>query len=189
MAGLFLREDYLPLQFQFLASKSEYLEFKGWLDSEPPNTLTREFFAETVELVKKHWLLGDFLTPKIAFLGNHKLKPHPRGYTKPIVMLIDEMSGSGGDAFPAMLQGYGRAKLLGTRTMGAGGHVVDAPSLNNSGIQISLTKSLFYRPDGVAVENNGVAPDFPYTITRDDFIYQYRNYQRFYLKKLLELIP
>ena len=189
MAGLFLREEYLPLQFQFLASKSEYLEFKGWLDSEPQNTLTREFFAETVELVKKHWLLGDFLTPKTAFLGNHKLKPHPRGYTKPIVMLIDEMSGSGGDAFPAMLQGYGKAKLLGTRTMGAGGHVVDAPSLNNSGIEIMLTKSLFYRPDGVAVENNGAVPDFPYTITRDDFIYKYKNYQKFYLKKLLELIP
>lgn len=189
MAGLFLREDYLPLQFQFLASKAEYLEFKGWLDSEPKNTLMREFFAETVDLVKKHWLLGDFLTPKTAFLGNHKLKPHPRGYTKPIVMLIDEMSGSGGDAFPAMLQGNGRAKLLGTRTMGAGGHVIEAPSLNNSGIELRLTKSLFYRPDGVAVENNGAVPDFPYTITRNDFVYKYKNYQKFYLQKLLELVP
>ncbi|MBI3018554.1 MAG: PDZ domain-containing protein [Deltaproteobacteria bacterium] len=189
MAGLFLREDYLPLQFQFLASKAEYLAFKGWLDSEPKNTLAREFFSDTVNLVKKHWLLGDFLTPKTAFLGNHKLKPHPRGYTKPIVMLIDEMSGSGGDAFPALLQGNGRAKLLGTRTMGAGGHVIEAPSLNNSGIELRLTKSLFYRPDGVAVENNGAIPDFPYTITRDDFVYKYKNYQKFYLQKLLELVP
>ncbi|MBI3017424.1 MAG: PDZ domain-containing protein, partial [Deltaproteobacteria bacterium] len=146
MSGLFLRADYFPLQFQFLASKNEYLDFKGWLDSEPKNTLTREFFAETVDLVKKHWLLGDFLTPKSSFLGTHSLKPHPRGYTKPIVMLIDEMSGSGGDAFPAMLQGNGRAKLLGTRTMGAGGHVVELPPLNNSGIQLRMTKSLFYRP-------------------------------------------
>ena len=51
-----------------------------------------------------------------------------------------------------------------------------------------MTKSLFYRPDEVAVENNGAAPDIPYTITRDDFMYGYKNYQTFYLSKLLEMI-
>ena len=103
-------------------------------------------------------------------------------------MLIDEMSGSGGDAFPAMLQGNGRAVLLGTRTMGAGGHVVEMPPLNHSGISPRMTKSLFYRPDGVAVENNGAVPDISYTITRDDFVYEYRGYQKFYTEKLLGLI-
>ncbi|MBI3018067.1 MAG: hypothetical protein HYY62_08805 [Deltaproteobacteria bacterium] len=67
--------------------------------------------------------------------------------------------------------------------------MVELPPLNNSGIQLRMTKSLFYRPDGVAVENNGAIPDFPYTITRDDFVYKYKNYQKFYLQKLLELLP
>ena len=189
MAGLFLREAFAPLQFEFLASKPEYLKFRGWLNELPRHTLERENFSETVDLLKKHWLLGDFLTPRISFFGLAKRKPQPYGYTKPIVMLIDEMSGSGGDAFPALLQGNGRAKLLGTRTMGAGGHVEEAPPLNNSGISLWLTKSLFYRPNGIAIENNGAMPDIPYTMTRDDFLYKYRNYQKFYLEKLLEIIP
>ena len=101
-------------------------------------------------------------------------------------MTIDELSGSGGDAFPSLMQGYGRAKLVGTRTMGAGGHVEQIPALYYSQISLNMTKSLFFRPDGVAVENNGAAPDFPYTITRDDFVYGYRNYFAFTLGKLFE---
>ena len=103
-------------------------------------------------------------------------------------MLVDEMSGSGGDAFPSLLQGYGRAKLLGTRTMGAGGHVEVQPALYFSQLGTRMTKSLFYRPDGVPVENNGAVPDIAYAITRDDFMYGYRDYQRFYLAKILELV-
>jgi C-terminal processing protease CtpA/Prc len=104
-------------------------------------------------------------------------------------MLIDEMSGSGGDAFPAMMQGLGRAMLFGSRTMGAGGHVLEMAALPYSGNSLRMTKSLFFRPDGTAVENNGVVPEVGYTITRDDFLYGYRNYQATYLAKLLSLIP
>jgi hypothetical protein len=68
-------------------------------------------------------------------------------------------------------------------------HVVEQPPLFYSRIQARMTKSLFFRPDGVAVENNGAVPDIGYTITRDDFMYGYKNYQKFYLEKLLELIP
>ena len=51
-----------------------------------------------------------------------------------------------------------------------------------------MTKSLFYRPDGVAVENHGAEPNIPYTITRDDFIYEYKGYQKAYLAALFEMI-
>ena len=54
---------------------------------------------------------------------------------------------------------------------------------------MSLTKSLFYRMDGKEVENNGAEPDIAYTPTRDDFMYQYRNYQKRYLEELAKLIP
>ncbi|MBI4041784.1 MAG: hypothetical protein HY390_07965 [Deltaproteobacteria bacterium] len=187
MAGLFIREPFTPIQFQFLASKSEYLNFKSWMDTEH-QTLENEYYAQTVELIKKHWLLGDFLTPKTTFLNNQKVYPNPIGYTKPLLILIDEMAGSGGDAFPALLQGVGRAKLLGNHTMGAGGHVETMPPLNASAISISMTKSLFFRPDGVAIENRGAEPDFPYLPTREDFLSEYRGYQKFYLNKILDML-
>ena len=44
-------------------------------------------------------------------------------YTKPLIVLVDEMSASGGDAFAATIQDNARGPLLGWRTMGAGGNV------------------------------------------------------------------
>ena len=44
-------------------------------------------------------------------------------YTKPLIVLVDEMSASGGDAFAATIQDNLRGPLLGWRTMGAGGNV------------------------------------------------------------------
>jgi C-terminal processing protease CtpA/Prc len=139
--------------------------------------------------VRRAWAKGDRLAPKTTFHNNRELQPNGIRYTKPILMLVDEMSGSGGDAFPAMLQGMQRAKLMGVRTMGAGGHVQAAPGLNYSSNRLNLTKSLFYRPDGVAVENNGAVPDIAYQPTRDDFLYKYKNYQNRYLEELEKLIP
>ncbi|MBI3535545.1 MAG: hypothetical protein HY072_08705 [Deltaproteobacteria bacterium] len=44
-------------------------------------------------------------------------------------------------------------------------------------------------PDGTAIENNGAVPDYPYTITIEDYVNEYKNYQNAYIKKLLELLP
>ena len=187
LVGQFMGKDYQPMSFELLASKGEYIEFKKWHDEETPSdTLERAGLAKVLDLIKKSWMDGLFLTPKTSIHGKEWMRPNAVRYSKPIVMMIDELSGSGGDAFPSLMQGYGRAKLVGTRTMGAGGHVVEAPRLNYSQMTIRLTKSLFYRPDGVAVENNGAEPDYPYAITREDFMYGYRNYRDFTLSKLFE---
>ncbi len=190
MLGLFMNKPYQPMQFQLLANKQEYLSFKKEIDEEyKPNTDEHDLARKALEVLKAAWLAGDFMTKKMSLSGEDLLYPSEYAYTKPIVMLIDEMSGSGGDAFPAMMQGYGRATLVGTHTAGLGGHVTEQPALNYSQLQIRMTKSLFFRPDGVPVENNGAIPDIEYRITRDDFVYGYKNYQKFYLKTLLERIP
>jgi C-terminal processing protease CtpA/Prc len=116
------------------------------------------------------------------------IQPNRIHYTKPIIVLIDEMSGSGGDAFPAMMQGLGKL-TLGTRTMGAGGHVTAMPNLDISANKVNITKSLFFRPDGEPVENNSAVANIAYQPTRDDFLYEYRNYQKRYLEELAKLIP
>lgn len=188
MVSLFAKSPFKPLQFTFLGTKSESLMFNKWLTetstASGTDTLEYQLFSKVVNMVNAAWEKGDFMTSMTSFSGEETVAPHSIRYSKPIVMLVDELSGSGGDAFPAVMQGIKRATLIGNRTMGAGGHVQEQPSLFNSGLTVRMTKSLFYRPDGVAVENNAVSPDVQYLPTREDFLNGYREYQKFYLNEL-----
>ncbi len=108
-----------------------------------------------------------------SFLGANLLQPHPLGHwQKPVLVLHDELSGSGGDAFPAILQDSG-IKTFGARTMGLGGTVEPVAPLTNSGAQLSLTRGIFgiYKANGEPrlIENLGVTPDYPYAHTVADF--------------------
>ncbi len=187
LLGLFAPRPYKGLEFQFLATRSEYLSFKDWVDGDAKYTLEGNDLLGVVGLVKTAWQGRSRLSAKTTFQNGRLLQPHGTRYTKPIIVLIDEMSGSGGDAFPAMMQGLGHT-LMGNRTMGAGGHVTPMPNLNYSSNRVNMTKSLFFRPDGVEVENNGAVPTIAYQPTRDDFLYQYRSYQKRYLEELAKLI-
>lgn len=190
LISLFAVKPFKPMQFELRASKSEYLGYVKSLKEEViANSIDEKRGQKVADLILNSWKDNRYLTPQTSIGGADFVQPNFVHYTKPILILIDEMSGSGGDGFPAMMQGIGRATLFGTRTMGLGGHVENMPALWNSGINVRMTKSLFYRPDGVPVENNGAHPDIPYTITRDDFVDQYRGYQAAYLKALLEKIP
>lgn len=190
MVSLFTNKPFAPLMFQLRATKPEYLAFRSWARAETEFTLDQLGVARVAKLILNSWQSGQFLTPKTAIDGNEVIFPNPVNYTKPIVMLVDELSGSGGDAFPSMMQGMGRARLVGTQTMGAGGHVQEVPPLPLSGIRTMMTRSLFYRPDGVAVENNGAVPleKDRYQITIEDYVGGYKQYQKFYLDKLFEAL-
>ncbi len=189
MVSLFADKPFKGLEFRFMASRAEYLDFEKWVQGEAKFTVEGQDWLGVLKLVKQAWQSRSRMTERTTFHNNRLLAPNAIRYTKPIVMLIDEMSGSGGDAFPALMQGLGRAKLMGTRTMGAGGHVVATPDLFWSANKLNITKSLFYRMDGKEVENNGAEPDIAYTPTRDDFLYEYRSYQKRYLEELAKLIP
>ena len=89
-------------------------------------------------------------------------------YKKPLLVLVDELSASGGDAFAATIQDNARGPLLGWRTMGAGGNVelweAGSYSLGLATVTESLMtrKSVITTPDYPAapyVENIGVRPD------------------------------
>jgi hypothetical protein len=92
-------------------------------------------------------------------------------YTKPIVVLADDMSASGGDAFPAILQDNDRAIILGIRTMGLGGAVLEFDAGSFSEMSTGVTIALMNRKNPVAtseyptapyVENIGVRPHVYY---------------------------
>ena len=103
--------------------------------------------------------------------GSLELQPVAGAYTKPILMLTDEFSASGGDMLPAIFQSNNRGPLFGWRTMGAGGSVVgySGPAYTESFFRITV--SLMNRlhvvntpdyPPAPYVENIGVRPDIPF---------------------------
>jgi hypothetical protein len=129
---------------------------------------------------------GQFLGPKFPFVGvqqsgDNMLPPHPTvRCEKPLLVLHDELSGSGGDAFPTILQNAGVAKTFGARTAGAGGAVMSV-QLPYSGAVFSFPVGLFGAYDAEParvrlVENNGVTPDFPHAVSIDDFRGGYVDY-------------
>lgn len=97
-------------------------------------------------------------------------------WTKPMLVLIDELAGSGGDAFPMLIQRNGVAPLFGRRIMGLGGSVVQFGPLPHSDALFTVTRGLFttYQEDGTYapsdfIENNGVQPDIEHVISANDF--------------------
>lgn len=77
----------------------------------------------------------------------------------PKVMLINEMSGSGGDMLPYMFRKLDIGPLVGTRTWGGLVGIWDVPTLVDGGF-MTAPRGGFYDTDGEwAVENEGVAPD------------------------------
>jgi hypothetical protein len=89
--------------------------------------------------------------------------------TKPIMVLMDELTASAGDAFAATIQDNWRGLLFGWRTMGAGGNVVSWEAGSYSLGSLTVTESLMNRkfpvqtleyPEAPYVENIGVYPDF-----------------------------
>ncbi len=77
----------------------------------------------------------------------------------PKVLLVNEMSGSGGDMLPYMFRKLGIGPLVGTRTWGGLVGIWDVPGLIDGGF-ITAPRGGFYDTDGKwAVEGEGVAPD------------------------------
>lgn len=124
------------------------------------------------------WSEGYAFTPPMHLLGIDKIMPHTDfQFTKPIVVLIDELDFSCGDLFPAILQDNKRALLFGQKTAGAGGTVISFDTWSRFGIKsYSLTQSLVYRHGGQPIENYGVTPDVVYEITEKDLTEDYRGY-------------
>lgn len=125
----------------------------------------------------KSWNSGHRMTRR----GTGELRaimPHPRvQYTKPVLVLVNEMSFSCGDIFPAILQDNGRAVIFGKKTAGAGGAVRFYHHASQMGIVgFSLTNSLVYRLDETPIENKGVTPNIRYEITCRDLQENYVDY-------------
>ena len=130
------------------------------------------------KFVLSEWGAGRSLTTPSPLVGLHEIEPHPKAqYTKPILILINELDFSCGDFFPALLQDNQRAVVFGTRTAGAGGYVRNYELPNHFAVEgFSLTSSIAERKDNLPIENLGVTPDIAYELTEDDLRNDFRGY-------------
>jgi hypothetical protein len=134
------------------------------------------YFKDIIQV----WNSGETFTPPLALYGADEILPHPgvaTHYTKPILVLINEMDFSCGDLFPAILQDNKRAVLFGAKTAGAGGFVLAAKYPNIFGVEhFTYTGSIAHRPDDRVIENLGVQPDISYKLTEEDLTHLYTPY-------------
>jgi len=83
----------------------------------------------------------------------------------PKVMIINELSGSGGDALPLFFRRRGLGTLVGKRTWGGLIGIYDYPKLMDGG-QFTSPRLAIYSPDGEwEVENEGITPDIEVEMT------------------------
>ena len=156
----------------------------------PVTSQTAQFLLDFCRFIISEWKKGNTLTGPIHLYGVDHVNPHPdANYTKPILMLINELDFSGGDFMPAIMQDNKRAFLMGGKTAGAGGFVAKSSFPNRYGIDYFFyTASIAKRIDSNPIENLGVSPDLPYDLTPFDIQHKYQGFRAEIKNALLNMI-
>jgi len=149
-----------------------------------------KFFLNYFRFIVSEWESGRVLTRATHLYGFDKINPGRMGnYSKPILILVNELSISCGDFFPAILQDNKRATVMGTKTSGAGGFILPAYFPNLFGLHhFSYTGSIAERIDKNPIENLGVTPDVPYKLLDIDLQYSYYNYTKEINQTIMEIL-
>ena len=114
------------------------------------------FIADYIINVLRRELNGFFNNP---FAPEQPVTSPAAGTWGSKVMLINEVSGSGGDMLPYMFNYYDLGKLVGKRTWGGLVGIWGVPDFIDGGM-MTAPRSGFYDTEGHwQVENYGVAPD------------------------------
>ena len=203
----------MPQPFRVLGFEIRATEY--WLYSFSLNLTNARLFGSSQDTIDLYsYLLSELQTAYAANRG--KTGPLPLcttslmrnpatdssgkmiAYTKPIMLLTDEMSASGGDAFPATFQDAERGLIFGMRTMGAGGSVIGFDATNYSEGSTRMTVSQMNRklpvvtsdyPTAPYVENIGVRPDIAVDyMTRDNLLNHGQSFVNAFTGAMVDLI-
>jgi hypothetical protein len=122
--------------------------------------------------------------PAFGPLGSpNVLTPDDVHWSKPSIMLIDELAGSCGDVVPALMRSSAIMPLFGQTTMGSAGNVEQVATLTNTRWTLNLPRGLgtVYDPTGAYpeagfIDDNGVTPNVTYNHTLADYRAGYVGY-------------
>jgi len=201
------RNEFPQILFEMRPTWELIISIESALNGNLPETL-RAFYEYLYDELVNAYTTDKLLTDPISLDGTalglmmppaQDSQGNPIGYSKPIIILINELSISGGDYFPATMKDSGRAKLVGMRTAGGGGHVVGYYyEFPYSETAISLTGSLMYRykPEDVPgypqthyIENVGVHPHIEYDYQNvNDLLQGGQHYVVFFTQVILDEI-
>ncbi|MBA2356249.1 MAG: hypothetical protein H0V80_16485 [Acidobacteria bacterium] len=122
--------------------------------------------------------IADLFTPhrlpfgrQVARAGASRLRRVPSSsegnFDGPLVILVDAASASASETFAAALQEAGRAVVVGETTCGCV-LVTTSPRPLPGGGELSVSEYDYFTPAGRRLEGQGVRPDWPVRVTRDD---------------------
>lgn len=165
------------------------IALEGGADGYPVDYEFARFYLAYNQFIIDQWTEGRTLSEPYWIGGVNRINPAPVHYTKPILILTNHLDFSGGDFFPATLQDNNRVKILGSRTAGAGGYVLEQQVSNNVGIAaFRVTGSIAERLNGNPIENLGVKPDYEYEFSAEDYTGGYAPYVKAIQSAVAELI-
>jgi hypothetical protein len=182
--------------FQIRANRHFLMGMEEWLKSNDIDWWTTpdgKTMQNVLDEIRAAIDRGDVLTKPLPICSaDGMVHPYEKNgiqivYTKPVLMLINELSISTADMTPAILQDSGRVVMFGNHTCGAGGNVETTERIGYSDFKISQTESLTVRPNPVTLpdgkqtnylENVGVIPDVQYDITLDEYLNGYLGYRQ-----------
>ncbi len=98
----------------------------------------------------------------------YKAKPNGKPYLGPLVILVDELSGSASEEFSAAMQEIGRAYVIGKTTIGQD---LDADLVKlPTGAFLLYPFGQSFTPKGIKIEGRGVIPDKEVELTRSSLL-------------------
>lgn len=160
------------------------------MEGNPVTYQSAQFFLTYFRFILDEWNQGHTFTSPTHLWGIDHINPHPDvQYTKPILVIVNNLDFSGGDFFPVIMQDNNRATIFGAKTAGAGGFVLSAEFPNLFGIKnFHYTASLAERENSAPIESLGVTPDVPYELTVHDLQNQYSDYAHAILQAVIQIL-
>jgi carboxyl-terminal processing protease len=117
------------------------------------------FFPNTV-------LFGKFIRRSGRPVDIESGKPGVQIYQNPVVILMNESSGSGSELFAAAMQELGRAVVIGRQSCGC--LLAATRRKLTGGSELNVSEFGYLSPKGNRVEGSGVTPDVVVPLTIDD---------------------